>query len=635
MHSEKSEFLQGTLDFIGSPFRTIKLFIHDLSRIDERLRDEAIVVRLVALASMPLRLLGGFFGLMLQNWPTSRSGVAAILGAPAFLTLIGLLGAWVLADKFRSDTNRVTTNQAYLNFNLDNFNASQNLALNTRGLERETYENQGEEFADSALAYAQKLVEIDTEDVKLKYQLGVAQARAGNIYAANDTMKSIAPDDEQGHLEAHLWRARYLHKDKTADEFKESLGLIEKHLAMAIAADRESLYAKAQLAKTYMTYANLLEEQSAERLEYLEKADEAFREIIEDKIEDPNTSNTKLSILGDSVLIRKQLAAVAPEKYSIETEVDRVKAQIGTLLKIAVRYNPNSLPLWRLLVDSASEIRQFDFAVEIADQGIKTSRSIDTKRGLLKTKSLTLRKAALSINKFDDFEMYKKRFFYLCEAVRTSPREPLNYILLLQFIGKENEKPSIQLTRQLGLSEPGDAVPVRLDWLRQACVETKYSGFLNTMIGIHEFHLGNNESAISAWTIAQQFNSESRDFISSIFEFHILAKNDKLDNFEAMLEEFLMTYPEAARVRVLRGTYFFREKKFQEAIDDFRLVIESNPKELLLHQRIKTCYQYMGRRSDAATEQDIIETKLERLSEEEREKAKLLLEQLEKQTTEG
>ena len=43
----------------------------------------------------------------------------------------------------------------------------------------------------------------------------------------------------------------------------------------------------------------------------------------------------------------------------------------------------------------------------------------------------------------------------------------------------------------------------------------------------------------------------------------------------------------------------------------------------------------MGRRSDAATEQDIIETKLERLSEEEREKAKLLLEQLEKQTTEG
>ena len=155
------------------------------------------------------------------------------------------------------------------------------------------------------------------------------------------------------------------------------------------------------------------------------------------------------------------------------------------------------------------------------------------------------------------------------------------------------------------------------------------------MIGIHEFHLGNNESAISAWTIAQQFNSESRDFISSIFEFHILAKNDKLDNFEAMLEEFLMTYPEAARVRVLRGTYFFREKKFQEAIDDFRLVIESNPKELLLHQRIKTCYQYMGRRSDAATEQDIIETKLERLSEEEREKAKLLLEQLEKQTTEG
>ena len=200
-----------------------------------------------------------------------------------------------------------------------------------------------------------------------------------------------------------------------------------------------------------------------------------------------------------------------------------------------MRHYPDNLQLWRLLTDSASEIRQFDFAIEIANLGLRSAQSLETKQGLLKTKSITFKKAALSINKFDDFEMYKKRFFYLCEAVRVDPREPANYLLLLQFIGNENEKPTIQLARQLGLSEPGDAVPIKPEWLRRAGVETKYTGFLNTMIGIQEFHLGNNEAGNLSWTVAQQFAPTSRDFISSLFEFYVRSRQDKLNNFETCL----------------------------------------------------------------------------------------------------
>ena len=298
-----------------------------------------------------------------------------------------------------------------------------------------------------------------------------------------------------------------------------------------------------------------------------------------------------------------------------------------------MRHYPDNLQLWRLLTDSASEIRQFDFAIEIANLGLRSAQSLETKQGLLKTKSITFKKAALSINKFDDFEMYKKRFFYLCEAVRVDPREPANYLLLLQFIGNENEKPTIQLARQLGLSEPGDAVPIKPEWLRRAGVETKYTGFLNTMIGIQEFHLGNNEAGNLSWTVAQQFAPTSRDFISSLFEFYVRSKRDKLNNFETMITEFLKTYPEAARIRVLRGTYYFQEKKFQQAIDDYRYIIDANPSELILHQRIKTCYQYMGQRSDANDEQEIIETKLKRLTEEQQQQVRQVLKRLDEQTT--
>lgn len=634
MHSEKSEFLQVIFDFLGSPFRTIQLFIQDLSRIDDRLRDDSIAVRLLAMAMIPFKLFAGFLSLMVQNWPTSRSGVAAVLGVPAFLAALGLLGAWIAADYFRPDSQRIGTNQGYLELNLEKFNTTQNLLKNSSvGLDRDFLEKDAKKFAKSALAYGQKLVEIDPEDVNLKYQLGLSLARAENLVAANDTMKSIAPDDEQGHLEAHLWRARYLSQGKSAEEVKASLGLIEKHLAMASEADKENLNGKAQLANTYMAYANLLEDESGERLQYLEKADEVFREIIADKTESSANTSTKLSILGPSVLIRKQLEAVAPEKYSVETEIDRVKGRISSLLGLAMRHNPDSLPLWLLLVNSASEIRQFDFAVSIANQGIRSAESPETKRGLIQTKSLTLRKAALSINKFDDFEMYKKRFFYLCEAVRTNPAEPSNYLLLLQFVGKENDKPTIQLARELGLAEPGDAVPIKPEWLRRACIETKYTGFLNTMIGIHEFHLGDDESAIKSWTVAQQFDPSIRDFISKLFELSIMAKQDKLENFETMITEALQTYPEAVRIRMLRGTFYFRDKQFDKAIDDFRIILESNPNEVILHQRIKTCYQYMGKRSAANAEQTVIDTKLKKMPEEQQLRLRQLLQKLEAQAS--
>jgi len=100
-----------------------------------------------------------------------------------------------------------------------------------------------------------------------------------------------------------------------------------------------------------------------------------------------------------------------------------------------------------------------------------------------------------------------------------------------------------------------------------------------------------------------------------------------------MLTEFLKTYPEMVRTRVLRGIYYFEDKQFQAAIDDFRIAIEANPNDLALHQRIKTCYQYMGQRSAAAAEQDIIEVKLKNLPEEEQQKLRRLLEKLDAQTT--
>lgn len=597
MHSENfSDLPRAILDFLWSPFRTVKYFVRDLSATDDRLVDDSIVIRILALASMPFHLLGGLISLIVQNWPTSRSGIAAIAAIPAAITLMGLLSAWVLADYVRSDARRILFYKSALQFNIQNF----------------------PDVPESALAFAQRLVEIDPNDTELKFKLGLAQQRADNDFLANDIMKSIAPDDTEGYLEAHNWRATYLvRKNKTAEELKAIIGLAEKHLKMITTIAPDRLIGKARLASLYMTYANLLDDQSPECLEYLVKADELFREIIDKKNPSSENRSVQITNLSPSVLVRKQLAAIDPETYSIEAEVVEVRHNISELLKTAIRFYPDSLQLWLLLIQSASEIRQFDFAIEIADIGIKNSSSPETAIGISKAKSRALRKAAVSINKFDDFTSYRNRFIYLCDAVRAAPAEASNYIFLLEFVGNENPKPTIELARQLGLAESGDAVPIKIEWLRQSCVETKYTGFLCTMIGVHEFHLGNNESAIENWSVAQQFDPTTRDFISLLLESIYYAKKlDKFDNFETMLSESLLIYPEAARIQLLRGRYYFKEQKFQKAIDDFRALLTTHPTQLALHHKIKTCYQLMGQRRAADDEQKILDIKIQQLPKE-------------------
>lgn len=601
MYSEQSPgALQAFFDFLWSPFRAIKYFYQDLSQIEERLRDDSIAVRVLTTCAMPFRLLGGFLSLMVQNWPTSRSGLAAVAGIPAFFTLLGLLGALVLVDYVRNDSWRIATNQAYYDFNVEAHS----------------------DTPESALVYAQKLVDIDPNDAKLKYQLGRAEERAGNLFAADDAMKSIAPDnpkdEELGFLDAHIWRANYLVRNKTAEEYKAVIGEAENHLNMVIAANTESLAGKSQLANLYMNYANKLDDGDPARLEYLIKADEEFRAIIEDANQSQGNSFVQISTLSPSVLVRKQLEALAPDKYSVENEVARVRSSVSNFLRLANRYKYQDIRLWLTLMSSSSEIRQFDFAVDIANQGIKVVESPQGQQGLIRAKSLILRKAALSINNFDDFESYRDRFVYLCKAVQAAPTETSNYLLLLQYIGRENPKPSIQLARQIGLSSPGDAVPIKPEWLYRVCLETEYTGLVTSLIGLHEFHTEKNESAIKNWYVAQQFNLATREFIAKVLETMLLAKQDKLDNLELILSEALQVFPEALRIRMLRGLFYTKEKKFEAAIDDFRVVLDYRPSEVLLHQRIKSCYQYLGQRKAAADEQKIIDDKLERLPEETR-----------------
>lgn len=640
-----NEILQSTAEFISSPFNALSGFYRDLADVDDRLHDDSIVVRLICLVTIPFRMLAGLANLMIQNWPTSRSGWAFIVGAPAMLTIAGALGAWILADYVYNEARMINTNSAYYQMNVE----------------------QRPESPEFALSYAKKLVEVDPTSEDLKFQLGIAYARAKKLPEAADVMRSLAPDNEVGYPKAHIWRANYLTAGKSLDELRQTMDLAQKQLDLSMATKSDRFLGKYQQALQLMQFANLVDNGSDERFEALVKADEIFREIQgpqnslatteseidfeapsdevsdvegsetenseeQEKAQDENqaTFNIRLQSLRPSTRVRKLLEAIDSEKYDSAGEINRAKRLIENLMPQALRFNADRIQLWALLVNAASETRDTAFTLGIIDRAFEAAKQDETKQALVQLKTVVLRRAAIAINKFPDHDSYHRRLVHLCNATRTMPTDNANYALLLQYVGRENQPPSIQFARANGLSEPGEAVPINLEWLLRSSAELEHSDIINILIGLQQFHEGDIRSAEKSWAVAQQFNPLSRELLIKFCQILALNQNTKLENIETILTKAERTFPESLQFVSARGYYFKSQQKFDLAIIDFRKALSKNPNDIVLHKLIQFCFEYLGKPDAVAAEEQLLQSKLAKMPPEAQSRAIQMLERMEK-----
>lgn len=634
--NSSNSLLQSTAEFFYSPFKVLNAFYRDLAEIDDRLHDDSIVVRLVCLVTIPFRMLGGLISLMVQSWPTSRSGRAFIIGAPALLTMAAAMGAWMLADYVYNEARMFNTNTAYYNLNLQTH----------------------PDTPESALSFAKKLVEIDPTSEELKYQLGIAFARAKQLPEAADIMRSLAPDNETGFPAAHIWRANYLSTDKTIDELKQTMGSAQEHLELAMAAEPNKAMGKFQQAMLYAKFANLSEEGSAERLDALVKADKFFQEIqgIKDPVANPDDTeqtsgeaddsqdstdqyqgkenfDIRFRSLRPSTRIRKQLESIDSTKYDSAKETERVKRFVQSLMPLALRFNADRIQLWAQLVNVAAESRDFDYTLSIIDQAFEAAKLDDTKRDLFRLKSLVQRRAAISINEFSDHDAYHKRLIYLCQAIQSAPTDDINYSLLLQYVGNENPTPTTQFARANGLITPGEAVPVKFDWLLKSSADPKHTDIINLLIGLQQFHDGDLKSALKSWEVAERFNRRTREFLIKFCDQLAVRSTGKLNNVETILTQAIRSFPESPRFLSTRGLYFKNQQKFDLAILDFRKVLAKNPSDIILHKLIQFCFEYMGKPAEVSAEEQLLQSKLASMPPEAQSRAMQVLQQIEKNET--
>jgi hypothetical protein len=587
-------------------------------------------------------MLAGLANLMVQNWPTSRSGWAFIIGVPAMFTIASALSAWMLADYVYNEARMIGTNSAYYQLNVEN----------------------RPDTPESALSFAKKLVEVDPTSKELKFQLGIAYARAKKLPEAADVMRSLAPDNEIGFPRAHVWRANYLTAGKSLDELRQTMDLAQKQLDFSMANEADKFVGKYQQALQLIQFADLLDYGSEERLNALVEADQIFREIQgpqnslaatpanaepsntnDSSDEDPETKNDqqketaqdenqaafniRLQSLRPSIRVRKLLESIDSEKYDSAGEISRTKRLIENLMPQALRFNADRIPLWALMVNTASETRDTDFTLNIINRAFEAAKIDKTKQALIQLKTAVLRRAAIAINEFPDHDSYHRRLVHLCNAVRTTPADNANYVYLLQYVGYDNPTPTIQFARANGLASPGEAVPVDLEWLFKSSAELEHTDIINILIGLQQFHDGDIRSAEKSWEVAQQFNPLSREFLIKFCQVIGLSPNSKLENIETILTKAARTFPESPQFISARAYYFKKEQKFDLAIIDFRKVLSKRPNEIVLHKLIQFCFEYLGKPDAIAAEERLLQSKLAKLPPEAQSQAMRVLQQLE------
>ena len=114
---ESSGFLSELGKLLSAPWRTLRRFVRDLVEADERLRDtESWSSRLLAVITLPARLLWGFILFMVHAWASSREGFAFLRGLPALAVAGGFFVALVLADFVYNEARMVAANTGYYQY---------------------------------------------------------------------------------------------------------------------------------------------------------------------------------------------------------------------------------------------------------------------------------------------------------------------------------------------------------------------------------------------------------------------------------------------------------------------------------------------------------------------------------------
>ncbi len=577
------------MDILLTPFRSVQDWIGDTISGDDSFRggNGNSIVRIF---TFPLRLLWGFAVFMVQAWPTSRNGIAFLRGLPAFAILAFTpFLIWVLS------------------------NYSKQISLGpTMGYHEMHVRNDAH---GNALLFAKKLVDLKPDSSEYKYLMAEDIDRTGDNAEAIRIMQYIAggieidkvvaaSNDDQAGLEetpasgsdtpgkfaaAHVWLAKQLIRKQRTEIFDEARNtLAMDHLIAAVAADPENIRAKVNLVDLYLVRADELEEGSEDYIENLTLARQSLEALTAfenfNRMEQVLAMPTLVEVcvkLGDDVGARRALNEAS-------TKVTRI-----------ARLNPEIYEIWFSLVQSAVALKDYERANEFIKTGYQSVKTQDTRRKIMQLASLVY------IQNADDFTdttvegNFRLRLFALCKAIATNPRDVKIYARLVEYIDTDvNEKE-------------------RDVWLRNSILDCPIPGVVHIIIGTRELLRGDVVAGKISWDIAQhQFGTT--EFVTHRL-LSIAVRKDPKFGAGKLLDTALLLFPDQYMLYETRGAIKKGQGLYEEAIEDFEIVVEKMDDLITVHKHLADCYEEVGDAEKAAFHATRVSEILNQVDQKERE----------------
>ena len=602
---ESSGFLSELGKLLSAPWRTLRRFVRDLVEADERLRDtESWSSRLLAVITLPARLLWGFILFMVHAWASSREGFAFLRGLPALAVAGGFFVALVLADFVYNEARMVAANTGYYQY----------------------HAQKSPQHPEWSEMFARKLTEIKPDDPLQKFRLGVALDRGGQSFEALDIMSSLAKldDDEPGFGQPHLWLAnRMLKQEAEGQQQAEQEQQAIAHLEAALDSEADSLEARVELAKLYQRQADRLPEGDEKILPLLELVDQSLQAVMQDE----EAIYYRVVSMVPSVKVRLQLAELDPENYKLNAEKRRVADMIDGWMPLAKRRFPDEIFLWQSLVASAVEIKDNKKALDIIRAGMELDTETQTKKQLEQLAARAFLVFARDVDDVSQRESYRRRLGAICRAIRFNPGEKAAYAMLLDYISTPNKAtPNEELGDRVGQRVE---VPQEIRWLQEEALNPDLSGVLYALIGMQKISVGDISGGRKSWSIGQQRESQTQTYIFQLLDVAAGLDDGRFDNMHDMITLAIELFPEQPAFYVTRGIFLKNQKRYEEAIVDLKYVAQRSPEDVVINQQLKFCYEKIGDEEGAAEQARLIEERLAEQDLQQRQQSEQLLQRLE------
>ena len=535
------------------------------------------------LLTAPFRFMGGLAVFLVQAWASSRSGLKFIVGLPA-LAAIGafLAGVWMAS------------------FYQNRLYGSASTGLSQAAQRAVEVPEDSKVSLQQRVGFAKRMVRLRPESKEDKYQLGAAASLAGDIPAALDIMTMLAPNDQPGMSDAHLWRARYYQNEdwyQASDEHRDEVVLQQLDLAIQQQEDNEK--ALKNMSVIHLRKAATYEKDSPENREHMEAAMKHLTAMLGGGIQSV-----------EHLLATMQVVEISRQLYGVDAARKTFDRIYVNHLEPVSKKRPNVFQIWLVLVKCAVALEDFPLAKKFIRDGFVTSNSNEVRKQIADLSSLVLLQEADISDDMTDPDMYQRRLYALTRAVNVNPKNDEIYKRLIKFID----------------SDSGDQF--NMAWFEEAKVAAPDPGVLTTMLGLRAMMDGDVQKAKTHWRVSQQLYTLSELVLNHLIIVGSKTQQKDFSDPVDLLTKSLDAFPDNPFLLQSRGYFLIKEGDNQQAMRDLETAIEKLPNLVECRRFLVLLHEKLGDSTQAAYHQQKLDDTLSKMPEDKREKLNDRLEQV-------